>query len=467
MAPALQPHRLRAHHPALLLHPRAHQPGALDAGPAHPAAGDGAVRPLPLHLRAGQADRAAASSPASPCSTRPLLARWRESALAAGLLVAHRRAGGDLRPRPSRAGGQLLPRHHAAGARRSRRSTWRARSPTTTSRSSRASSSSRAATTASSATACATTASSTRSSRRCSCSAPSVALLRRDRAMRLPLLWLGLYPLAPALMNEIPSASRGITGAPAFCLLAAIGAGAVLRLADAGERAPRRRLRPAGRPRRSPAWPSWCPRCSTTGRSTATSTRSTRRSTTPASSSATGRCVDYFRAHYDEYDVLVLTTRKSNQPDVFLRFYDGLRAAAADRRHAAVRAPREDARRQRRVVRSTTSPPGRRMLFAVLPEEVPLFADAEVKERVIAPDGSAAFVLVGRRSRLKDFVSTWRVAGLSARGRPVAAARRGPRSTRRTASGAARWRTYDKPAARRRPQRLLRPRTPTTPAPGR
>src|SRR6185295_19175842 len=58
-----------------------------------------------------------------------------------------------------------------------------------------------------------------------------VALLRPDRAMRLPLLWLGLYPIAPALMNEIPSASRGIAGAPAFCVVAAIGAGALLRLA--------------------------------------------------------------------------------------------------------------------------------------------------------------------------------------------------------------------------------------------
>ena len=52
------------------------------------------------------------------------------------------------------------------------------------------------------------------------------AMLRRDRALRLPLLWLALYPVAAALMNEIPSASRGFIGAPAFCLVAAIGAGA-------------------------------------------------------------------------------------------------------------------------------------------------------------------------------------------------------------------------------------------------
>src|SRR4030095_16914429 len=32
------------------------------------------------------------------------------------------------------------------------------------------------------------------------------ALLRRDRAMRLPLLWLALYPPAPALVDEKPPA---------------------------------------------------------------------------------------------------------------------------------------------------------------------------------------------------------------------------------------------------------------------
>ena len=43
------------------------------------------------------------------------------------------------------------------------------------------------------------------------------ALLRRDRASKLVLWWAALYPVAPSLMNEIPSATRGIIGAPLFC----------------------------------------------------------------------------------------------------------------------------------------------------------------------------------------------------------------------------------------------------------
>src|SRR6185369_10786512 len=45
---------------------------------------------------------------------------------------------------------------------------------------------------------------------------------------KLFLWWLVLYPIAPALMNETPSASRGIIGAAAFCLVAAAGAALVL-----------------------------------------------------------------------------------------------------------------------------------------------------------------------------------------------------------------------------------------------
>jgi 4-amino-4-deoxy-L-arabinose transferase-like glycosyltransferase len=270
-----------------------------------------------------------------------------------------------------------------------------------------------------------------------------VALLRPDRAMRLPLLWLGLYPIAPALMNEIPSASRGIAGAPAFCLVAAIGAGALLRLAALVSE--RRTVVFALQgalalaflivlvPSVARYWALY-------------------RDDYPLYSAKyyTGfqyghrQVVDYFREHYDEYDRLLLTTRLSNQPEVFLRFYDGLREPPEPGRAPPFAA------REKMVVGTAEAyehyqPPGRHMLFAVLPEEVPLFADGEVKERVIAPDGSAAFVLVAA-SRLKDFVSTWQVKGLLPehdRSRPPTWTPEDP------PSGAAlqHWRLYSKPTA--------------------
>ena len=55
------------------------------------------------------------------------------------------------------------------------------------------------------------------------------ALLRRDRASKLLLWWVVLYPVAPSMMNEIPSATRGIIGAPILCLLAGVGFAAALR----------------------------------------------------------------------------------------------------------------------------------------------------------------------------------------------------------------------------------------------
>ena len=82
------------------------------------------------------------------------------------------------------------------------------------------------------------------------CSAPARRCLRRDRACKLLLWWLVLYPVAPSMMNEIPSATRGIIGAPILCLLAGVGFAAALRALRF--LAPRRAVgrRAAGRRRR-------------------------------------------------------------------------------------------------------------------------------------------------------------------------------------------------------------------------
>ncbi|HSQ01105.1 MAG TPA: glycosyltransferase family 39 protein [Candidatus Dormibacteraeota bacterium] len=235
------------------------------------------------------------------------------------------------------------------------------------------------------------------------------AVLRRDRALLLPLLWLALYPVAAALMNEIPSASRGFIGAAAFCLVAALGAGAVLRLANGTSS------------RRAVVWAVQGGLVAVLLVALVPAVRAywylysevyPRYSAKEYTGFQFGhrRVLEVFRERYDDFDLELLTTRRSNQPDIFLRFYDGLRqprrpdqAPPFEHREKMVASSPEA--RDHYVV------PGRRILFAVLPEEVPLFADPHVLERVIAPDGSAAFVLVAA-TRLKDFVSTWRVGGL-------------------------------------------------------
>lgn len=271
----------------------------------------------------------------------------------------------------------------------------------------------------------------------------AAAVLRRDRALWLPVLWLAFYPVAPALMNEIPSASRGIAGAPAFCLIAAIGAGMLFRWAGRlGQRraiawAAQGTLAAVGLAVVLPAvWRYW----------TVYRDEYPRYSAKHYTGFQYGHreVVEYFRRHYDEYPLLLLTTRLSNQPEVFLRFYDGLREPPDPARVPPF------AQRQRMVVGNPEmyqhyQPSPGRMLFAVLPEEVPLFADAEVQERVIAPDGSAAFVLV-TASALKEFVSTWMVTGLLPAGDRSPPPRWTPDDPPR-GTARARWRLYDRPQA--------------------
>ena len=116
----------------------------------------------------------------------------------------------------------------------------------------------------------------------------AVALLRRDRAMRLPLLWLALYPLAPALMNEIPSARAASPERPhSACSPRSAPADSCAwrrRSASAAASCWRCRARSC-----SPVSPCSCRRCATTGCSTATTTGSTPPRSTPAFSSDTGR----------------------------------------------------------------------------------------------------------------------------------------------------------------------------------
>ena len=237
-----------------------------------------------------------------------------------------------------------------------------------------------------------------------------VALLRRDRALLPAAPVAGALPRSPpALLNEIPSASRGFIGAAAFCLVAAIGAGGVLRLAALVS--DRRRVVWAVQaamlvaallilvPAVHAYWRLYSevyPRYS--------------------AKEYTGfqfghkRVLEVFRERYDDYDLELLTTRRSNQPEIFLRFYDGLQepmrpdqAPPFEHREKMVASSAE--------ARDHYVTPGRRILFAVLPEEVALFADPQVIERIVAPDGSTAFVMVAA-TRLKDFVSTWWVGGL-------------------------------------------------------
>ena len=271
-----------------------------------------------------------------------------------------------------------------------------------------------------------------------------------------------------ALMNEIPSASRGFIGAPAFCLRrrdrrrrrAAPGdagrasrrgvvwalQGALVLAAALAVLVPAVRALLAALPRRLPALLGQVVH------------------RLPVRAPAGGRLLPRALRRVRPAAADDAQEQPAGRLPALLRRAAG---AAAQRHHAAVRAPREDAGRQRRGATITIGTPGPAACSSpCCPRRCRCSPTPTSSERVIAPDGSAAFVIVAASApeglRL-DLAGRRAVA----RGRHVAAARVDARRRPRARSAGVRWRLYDQPFARRRPQRLLQPRTPTTPAPGR
>jgi 4-amino-4-deoxy-L-arabinose transferase-like glycosyltransferase len=234
------------------------------------------------------------------------------------------------------------------------------------------------------------------------------AVFRRDRAPLLVLAWLLLYPIGPSLMTEIPSASRGIIGAPAFCMLAALGGGALLRLV------------PQLTSRRALAWFLQIMLLTAGGFFLAPQVHHYWRIYTTDYPQYSAKyyygfqfghreVVRYFLDHRDEYDQMILSTTDNNQPQSFLLFYS---AFPPDLYHSG-----GEAELTRTLKMRVGSPEDLllyrrfpRLLFAVVEEELALFSDYEVKQRVLAPDGTAAFVIASVRAP-KPFVHVWKMIG--------------------------------------------------------
>lgn len=228
-----------------------------------------------------------------------------------------------------------------------------------------------------------------------------------SRRRLLIIVWLALYPLAGALIRrEVPSASRGIIGVPAFALLAAVGADWIWRHSGL---LGRRRLR-TGVIRGVLAGALLILLGAQTIRYWRLYTE-----TYPLYSARhfTGfqyghrEVVDYFLAHYDDYDRMILTTSLSNQPEMFLRLFAGLRWPPTDAAPPFERPAKID---RGTIHELHLYEPGKRLLFAVVPRDLLYLADYEVLEVIRAPDGSAAFLIVDVREA-KDFVHVWMMAG--------------------------------------------------------
>ena len=242
------------------------------------------------------------------------------------------------------------------------------------------------------------------------------ALLRRDRASKLVLWWLALYPVAASAMNEIPSATRGIIGAPVFCLLAGLGFASTLR-------ALRWLFTPASVPGRAPR-PRWRRRLALVVQGVAVAAAMgvlgwevvaylhayfvdypTYAALTPGAFQYGYRdAIRYMETQRGNYDVLMLSATDSNQPQVFPQFYrpiDPLQWATRHDTGYLIIKPEEFSRY------SATQ----RVLAALHPNDVDLFSDIDVKRRIEGPGGKLAFVVAEVKGR-KQYLKNWLIFGL-------------------------------------------------------
>jgi 4-amino-4-deoxy-L-arabinose transferase-like glycosyltransferase len=228
---------------------------------------------------------------------------------------------------------------------------------------------------------------------------------RRDPPLLLVLWWLTLYPLAAALLNEIPSASRGFIGAPGLCLLTAIGAGAALRwmVEFTSSRGRALALQAAGL---ALAAVFLVPQVRHYWRLYSEDYRLYAAKYYTGFQYGHREVIDHFRANYDEYDELIITTHMSNQPEAFLRFFAGLHEPPRDI-PPLFEMP---AKMNRGAPEELHLYKPIRQLFALIPDDLKYLAAYRSLGEVTAPDGTPAFLYVDQVEP-KSFVYTWELLG--------------------------------------------------------
>ena len=226
----------------------------------------------------------------------------------------------------------------------------------------------------------------------------AVALLRRDRAAKLILLWLALYPVGASLMTEIPSASRGFIGVVPFCVLVALGAGSVL----------------------------WALALVLRNRSLALAAQTAalvvgafvlapqvwhyldlyfheyaRYSAPYIEGFQYGYrdMIRYMEAQRPNYPRLLLTATRVNRPYIFTLFYRPVDPATFHR----TRDIGYDILDPAEISRYGMDRP---ILYGLRPDDLHYFSDYTIKKRIVAPGGQVPFVVAELRAR-KHYLTHW------------------------------------------------------------
>ncbi len=216
---------------------------------------------------------------------------------------------------------------------------------------------------------------------------------------KLLLWWLLLYPLAPSLMNEVPSASRGFIGVGALCLLAAAGAELVARLGTGGG---------ARSWRRSVSDLLLCLVAATAlfeaGRFGIRYVKDYPAAAAEAFQYGYREVLQAMEPKRGEYDRLMLTTTDGNQPQIFALFYNryppGKWLESFDPGYLII--DPADFNRY--------DPAEEKILAALRERDLALFERVTVKDRVYDPSGRQIYVIAEIEERGR-YLREWLMLG--------------------------------------------------------
>ncbi len=231
----------------------------------------------------------------------------------------------------------------------------------------------------------------------------AICLLWPDRRPKLLLLWIITYPVAAAVMREVPSATRGFVGTGAFAALAAIGLAGILRFVR------------------------WALRIEVLGRAAQIAVAAAflfglfvpgvrhylrlywyeyplYAALGPGGFQyGYGPAIEYMDSVRDQYDLLMITTSDTNQPPIFPQFYRRLDPTKG-------RTPQDLGYLVADPAQYGAYDMGLRILYAVQRRDLHYFTDYEIKKRILDPGGQEAFLIVDVRDR-KRFLTEWMTLG--------------------------------------------------------
>ena len=217
---------------------------------------------------------------------------------------------------------------------------------------------------------------------------------------KLFLWWLVLYPVAPALMNEAPSASRGFIGVGAFVVIAAAGATAILATLA-------RLLRRWPRALSAAQLAAMAMVLFALGRESWRYGESYVRDY-PAYAAAEFQygyrdAIQFMEERRGQYGTMLLTANRVNMPQIFTAFYNAERPQGP-LRHGddgyLIIDPAEYARYDLKTP----------ILAALRDDDLRLFDDYTELHRVMRPDGKLEYSIAEVRSR-KRFLRDWLILG--------------------------------------------------------